>query len=150
MVNKSITTPIIDAINILRPSIVKHSIKLITNFKTTRNLNIFSNELTQVILIILQNSVDNFIEKNKDNAVITITTQETKNNLSSIIIEDNGGGIDANIIEKVFDPYFSTKMEKNGTGLGLYMAKLIIEKYHKGELKVVNTKDGVSFFINFY
>lgn len=75
---------------------------------------------------------------------ITIEINEFK-----IIISDNGGGIDPKVINKIFDPYFTTKETKNGTGLGLYTAKSIVENNMGGSLTVVNTKDSAMFIIDF-
>ena len=62
-------------------------------------------------------------------------------------IIDNGGGIDSDVIEHIFDPYFSTKLKKDGTGLGLYMSKTIVEEHCKGTLSCCNTKEGACFRI---
>ena len=102
----------------------------------------------QVILNLLKNSKDNFLEKNIVAPQITLATYMYDDH-SVISICDNGGGIPKEIIDKIFDPYFSTKDEKNGSGLGLYMSKMIIEDHHNGILNVKNTEDGVCFEIIF-
>ena len=111
-------------------------------------INNFENEIMQVLLNIIHNSVDIFIEKNIKNSQITITTGKNKLGNQVISIEDNGGGIPIDIIDKVFDPYFSTK-DKNGTGLGLYMSQTIIEEHCHGTISVKNSKHGACFTIEF-
>jgi len=103
----------------------------------------FENELIQVVLNILKNSQDALIQNNIQNPKINI---EIKG--AVLIISDNGGGIPSNIIDKIYDPYFSTKIEKEGTGLGLYMSKIIIDEHCKGNLDMKNIDDGVSFSIS--
>ncbi len=66
-----------------------------------------------------------------------------------ITIQNNGGDIEDEIIDYIFDPYFSTKLKKNGTGLGLYIAKMIIEEHMGGELHVKNSDNGAIFTIRF-
>ena len=97
-----------------------------------------------VILNILRNALDSFKQKQIKNQKITIKTENR-----TISICNNGKGIPEDIIDKIFEPYFSTKNEKNGTGLGLYMSKTIIEEHHNGKLSVKNIDDVVCFTIKF-
>ncbi len=107
-------------------------------------------ELVQVLLNIINNSKDavssmlklNTEYKPKINIIIKDTNQDVV-----ITIEDNAGGISNNIIEKIFDPYFTTKFKSKGTGIGLYMSKMIIEKDMQGSLSVQNNTDGAVFTI---
>ena len=104
----------------------------------------YPNEYSQVLLIILSNAKDAFKEKNITNSLIKISLFK-ENDKSVVTITDNAGGIDPKLINKIFDPYFTTK--KTGTGIGLYMSKIIIEKNMGGKLTVKNQKDGAEFRI---
>ena len=113
-----------------------------------KKINIYSGEMMQVILNILKNSQDNFKEKKVDNPKIMISCScGMSDNKVVLKISDNGGGIPEDILPKIFEPYFSTKDEKNGTGLGLYMSKIIVEEHHKGKFLVENIDGGVCFTI---
>jgi signal transduction histidine kinase len=80
------------------------------------------------------------------NRKITITCMDDQHHCM-ISIEDSGGGVPYHIVDKIFDPYFTTKFESQGTGIGLYMAKTIIEKHCLGKLSVYNTVHGACFEI---
>ncbi|WP_455756340.1 ATP-binding protein [Sulfurimonas sp.] len=142
LVQKSIAR----ALKIIRDSLLSDKIEITESYKSRSKVSIFSNEILQVILNILKNSQDNFYEKKIKNPKIYISCQDSQDGVT-INICDNGGGISENIMSEIFNPYFSTKGEKNGTGLGLYMSKVIIEDHHKGTLEVNNTNDGVCFKI---
>lgn len=106
-----------------------------------------SAELYQVILSLLKNSQEAFLEKNVQDPYINISASQEEETLT-IVVKDNAGGISAEIIEKIFDPYFSTKENKNGHGLGLYMSRKVIEKHYNGQLKVSSTDHTTCFTIN--
>jgi signal transduction histidine kinase len=142
----SITISIKKAINIMQSSFDRHHILLEESYATKAEIEHYANEIMQVMLNILNNAVGNFKEQKTKDPKITIMIDEKD---EDIIIEvcDNGGGIKKEIMEKIFNPYFSTKDEKNGTGLGLYMSKTIIEKHHQGVLTVSNRDGGACFSI---
>ena len=131
------------ALSIIKTSLIIDNITIQYDSDCTQEKEIYDSEFIQVLLNIIKNSQDNFIEKDTENPSIKINVSD-----NSISICDNGGGIPENIMGKIFDPYFSTKDEKNGTGLGLYMCKTIIEDHHNGSLKVENIDDGVCFLIH--
>ncbi|MFY9075749.1 PAS domain S-box protein [Malaciobacter mytili] len=110
-------------------------------------VNIHINEVVQVLINIIKNARDAMNEKIKDNNKILNIKYYKENNYAIIEIEDNAGGIPENIINRVFEPYFSTKTNKNGTGLGLYMSKTIIEQHSHGRLSVSNSNLGAVFKI---
>lgn len=141
-----ITVPIKKALQILETSMKKNKITIKTYFHTDEKIFMYKNEMIQVLLNILKNSEDNFIEKQITNPCIIIETKK-ENGFVIIDIMDNGNGIPSEFFANIFDPYFSTKNDKNGTGLGLYMSKVIIEEHHNGVLQVENKNQGVSFSI---
>ena len=98
-----------------------------------------NNALIQVFINLFNNSKDAFIEKKQSNKLIFVKTN-IKDNKLHIEIKDNAGGIDEDIINKVFEPYFTTKNESLGTGIGLYMSEEIIVKHMAGEIKAENTE----------
>ncbi len=144
-----LTEPIQKALSIIKKPLVNRGVDLQISYASEDEIYMYKNEMMQVILNILKNAQDNFQEKKIKNPMIRISTRKEK---SKYIIEicDNGGGIDKKHLPKIFDPYFSTKDDKNGTGLGLYISKIIVEKHNGGKLKVRNTKDGVCFIIELY
>ncbi len=136
------------AVEMLYEAFEKNSVKIENkNSVKLDNIFLYKNELLQVIINILTNAKDAFNDKqNQGDNKIVIEYKESKK-VQKIIISDNAGGIPENIIDKVFDPYFSTKDNKNGTGIGLYMCKTIIEKHFQGKIQVSNKKDGACFEI---
>ncbi|MBF0343831.1 MAG: GAF domain-containing protein [Nitrospirae bacterium] len=108
----------------------------------------YTNELSQVILNLLTNIRDIFEERRVNNGIVKIASyRETNTGRVVLTISDNGGGISNDIMGKIFDPYFTTKDKTRGTGLGLYIAKVIIEKNMQGAISVSNTVDGCQFRI---
>jgi hypothetical protein len=112
-------------------------------------VNGYPNEFSQAILNILLNARDALAERNVAKPRIVISL-EASGEGGAIVIADNAGGIPDEVIGRVFDPYFTTKEPQHGTGLGLYMAKMIIEKNMGGRLAVRNGSEGAEFRIEVY
>jgi C4-dicarboxylate-specific signal transduction histidine kinase len=106
----------------------------------------YRNEYAQVLLNILNNARDALTEKGVSDPIVTITIG-TEGEKSVVTIADNAGGIPEGIIDRIFDPYFTTKGPQAGTGVGLFMSKTIIERNMGGKLSVLNTAKGAEFRI---
>ena len=132
----------------MHSSIEKNAIKL-DILGESLSIDGFENEFEQVIVNILNNAIDAKIIKSKiikfDAKIEINIYKEDKNIFISIF--NNCGNIDEKIIERIFEPYFTTKFEDQGTGIGLYMTKVIIEKNMKGKIEAKNLNDGVEFLI---
>ena len=106
----------------------------------------YPNELKQVLLNLLKNAEDVLVEKQVKDASINIKTC-SDDEFVYLQVHDNGGGIDEDVLPHVFDAYFTTKDSENGTGLGLYMSKRIVEEHCNGSFSVSNVDDGACFKI---
>ncbi|PPB59172.1 histidine kinase [Campylobacter hyointestinalis subsp. hyointestinalis] len=135
-----------EAAKIIESSLRYHEISL--KFNTIKDTNIlgYKNEYSQVILNILSNAKDIIIERKIKFPRINIEIKEG-NNYSIVKISDNAGGIAEKILDKIFEPYFTTRYKTQGTGIGLYMSKNIIERNMYGFINVKNTDEGALFTI---
>jgi len=145
--DKSIETFVVDraieeAISFISSAYKINNITLINYTYTDKEIKNHKNELIQVLLNIFNNAKDAIKEFNGGNGVVIVDVIELEESLK-ITIQDNGGGIKQDIIDRVFEPYFTTKFKADGTGIGLYMSKMIIEESMHGKLKLENTEDGV-------
>ena len=134
------------AIDIVKGLIHIHYINVQINIEKDLVCHSYLEELQQVILIILNNAIDALVLKEISSPQIHLTVYEEDKNIV-INIEDNALGINKIHQEKIFEPYFTTKEKTQGTGIGLYMAKLIIENGLKGKLSMKNILNGSCFTI---
>ena len=123
-----------------------HNIDIITIFEDTIISYGYPNELQQVLTVILDNAKDILVHNKIMNPMIKIQIKQSEK-CDHIIICDNGGGVRDDIKEKIFEPYFTTKHKRQGSGIGLYMSKIIIEESLGGELKINNSDKGACFEI---
>ena len=123
------------------------SIKVITDLDMLQPIEIYPNELLQVLINIINNAVDALEESEVKEPILTIRLKQDDESAPIYLsVMNNGDPIDEKILPRIFEPYFSTK-EKNGTGLGLYIVKTIIDKHLDGEITAQNLDDGCAFVI---
>ncbi|MCJ8326524.1 MAG: sensor histidine kinase [Campylobacterales bacterium] len=142
--NVSLSICILECITLLKKDFESNDINLTLSYEKDCEVNIYKGEFLQVICNILNNAKDIFLEKDTVDSTLSISFVE-KNKIVSIYIQDNAGGIPSDIINKIFEPYFTTK--EKGLGMGLYMSKVIIEQNLKGKLQVYNKRQGALFLI---
>ncbi len=133
-----------DALLIADKLLENNDIQLKTSYRSERSFYTYPKELQHVFINLIKNSADKLIENVAEERWIKISTED-RDDVVVFEVSDNGGGIKMNAIERVFEPYFSTKNEKNGTGLGLYMSQTIIEKHLRGEISCRNGEEGAIF-----
>jgi len=133
------------AYHILKASLEYNNIDLQILYKKKIEGFGYANEFSQVVLNIISNAKDVLLEKKIKKPKIIIEINEDEKNIICQI-KDNGGGIEEKNLNRVFEPYFTTK-EEHGTGIGLYISKEIIHKHMKGSLEVQNIQEGAMFII---
>ncbi len=130
---------------IIEASLKKSSIVVEYDLDNSRRFSSYPNEIKQVVLNLVKNSEDVLTERGVENPRIDIEAG-FEDGMHYLQVRDNGGGVDPAILGRIFEPDFSTKDEK-GTGIGLYMSKIIVEEHCGGELRVENSKEGAVFTI---
>ena len=145
----SVAESVIKAISFVDTSFKNSGIDIELDIKDDMTFEGFPNEYSQVLLNLLNNAKDALIERGVKQPKITIRLFR-ENNGAVLTIRDNGGGIPEDIMDKIFEPYFSTKQQDKGTGIGLYMSKMIIENKGNGKLTAKNTEDGAEFTLEIH
>ncbi len=131
-----------EALRIVETSLHSRGITIEREFKNQCVLFTYANEIKQVLLNLIKNAEDALMENGVDYPYISIMVDGY-----TLVVKDNAGGIPEEYIDRIFEPYFSTKSSKDGTGLGLYMSKTIVEEHCGGRLEVRNDEKGAVFTI---
>jgi PAS domain S-box-containing protein len=143
----SIQREITNSIKIVEGSLKNYDISVDVNIcKKSLVVTSIEGELSQVIINILNNAKDALLENQIEEKQVLIKLYEENNN-AIITIEDNAGGIPINVFPKIFEPYFTTKHQSQGTGLGLQMSYQIVTESFNGKLYAQNVENGAKFFI---
>ena len=132
----------LETLEIMDDQFKQHNIEVSMDIKNDIEIKSYKNEYKQVLLNLLANAKDVFLQREIRSPKITITIES-----NCISVLDNAGGIPKEVLPRIYEPYFTTK--EGNSGIGLYMSKMIIEKDMKGELRVENSKEGVVFKIIF-
>lgn len=134
-----------ETLGIVKESLTNNGIAVQTHYTSETLVDAYPRELMQVFINIINNAKDSLLSSHTQEGMIEISVYDEEEYVCTQIC-DNGGGIPESILPKIFDPYFSTKDEKTGTGLGLYMSKMIIEEHLHGLIEASNNEDGGACF----
>ena len=139
--------PIREAYNLIEASLKNNSIAVTIDCPDGLAAWGFPNEFAQVMLNLLGNAKDALVEHNATATRKIDISARAEGNHALVCVRDNGGGIPVEIMERIFDPYFTSK--KNGTGIGLYMTRVILEQHMHGKIYCRNTGEGSEFTLTF-
>ena len=148
--NKKTVIKLVDIVNeimqIMGTQLTNHDINFVSLIDEHLVLNIFNKDLEHVLINLFSNARDALDEKDIANKEIKVEARKEGKNCI-IQVSDNAGGIEQQVLDRIFEPYFTTKEEGKGTGLGLYMSKKILETNLNGTIEVKNSKEGAVFII---
>lgn len=133
------------AVNFILTRLQHSRIEVLVEKKDRIMITTYENELIQVLMILLNNAVDALEATHRKESKISVYVEDSDNRIL-IFIRDNAGGISDDNLPYIFEPYFSTKA-KNGTGLGLYMSQVIVEKQFDGKISVETSSNGTTFIV---
>jgi two-component system sensor histidine kinase/response regulator len=139
---------VLDIADIIKVQLEVNNINLQIDIEEETTGYAVESEFKHVILNLISNAKDAIIQNKCENREIFLKTEKIDNTNTKLTVQDSGGGIPENIIEKIFDDYFTTK-GKDGTGIGLSMTKLIVEDEMHGTIEVCNQNDGALFTVIF-
>jgi PAS domain S-box-containing protein len=135
--------------SLMKAQLQGRGIKLLYDHANLIAIRSYKKEMAHILINIIANARDAYEGKHTQNKTIDISLYENERGHLSIAIEDHAGGIDPENIDKIFNPYFTTKDQGKGTGIGLYMTKRIISEILGGSIEASNTEDGALFVITF-
>lgn len=136
-----------EALGVIGKSLENNNIEIILEIDEKIKIFTFSRELMQVLINIVKNAKEALLENKIQNSKISVSVKEKNNHHVDLSVCDNAGGINSEIMKEIFNPYFTTKSKINGTGLGLYMSRTIVEKHLQGSIDVKNVDEGACFTI---
>lgn len=137
-----------DSLALVKSTYTQDHIEVIVEIDPSLELFAYKNEFSQIIINLFENARDAIIERKITSGKIAIIALSSKDQVV-LSVKDNGGGIADEILLRIFEPYFSTKEEGKGSGIGLYMSKTIIEEHHQGKLTAANDDNGAVFTVTF-
>jgi len=141
-----VVAAISDALLLIEASLAQHGVAVRFTARHNPRVTGFRGEFSQVVLNLLGNAKDAILASRQQGGVIAIRVM-ARQGQAVIHVTDNGGGIPGAILNRVFDPYFTTKSDRGGTGLGLYMSKTIVEDHLRGRLTAQNLGNGARLTI---
>lgn len=143
----SMTASVVEAIDEIKEQYLDKNINIsISNQRIDFKINTFKDELIQTVINVMTNAKEAIVDKNIPDGKIDILFEEDASSVY-IKISNNAGNLQKDIFDKIFTPYFTTKNNKNGAGLGLYISKTIVETTLDGVISVQNIENGVEFTI---